>query len=163
MGCDIHLIAERRTRDHWEVVRPPVIACWRCKPESVSPTCYWCKGIGAHRSRWYSDRNYAVFTILAGVRQRDDVTGIDEPRGLPADLSPLGRRLLTVDCDHHSESWLTLDEVFAYDWTQTINNGMDPPFALASPCSAFLTRMRLLHATASRPASDVRIVFNFDN
>ena len=77
----------------------------------VGETCPKCLGSG-REIRWYRNRNYEVFGVLAGVR-RPDMPRIDHPRGLPADLSPELR-------DHgrwdHTPSWLTAAEVMTYDW-----------------------------------------------
>lgn len=106
-------------------------------PVSFKKDCFWCHGTGRHREQFYHDRSYSVFAILAGVRNGVGFAGCDtgdpfvpisEPRGLPADMSFELRRRLKADYDDdddwvslgdHSFSWLTLDEVLAYDWDQT--------------------------------------------
>lgn len=55
-------------------------------------------------------RNYAVFAMLAGVRNRYDLEPISAPRGLPADL----RGEEDWEFGDHSHSWVTLREVL--DW-----------------------------------------------
>lgn len=117
MGCDIHLYAEQKngtgwvTADEWKVDED--------EPGRMEVPC---------DSRFYSGRNYNLFSILADVRNGHGFAGIDTgdgypiapPRGLPDDVTPevktesdgWGR-------DGHSHSWLTLQELLAYDWTQT--------------------------------------------
>lgn len=65
MGCDIHLIAQRREGDTW--VRVDVAA--------------------------FEDRTYGRFGFLAGVRNYSAVTPIAEPRGLPAGFTDDGDEL----------------------------------------------------------------------
>lgn len=76
MGCDIHLFVERRTDAGWEQVPNPESDDW------------------AHPARWYHERNYHLFAILAsvrngvgfaGVKTGDGFNVIAEPRGLPDD------------------------------------------------------------------------------
>lgn len=107
MGCDIHLYVEARdkrgwlTRDEWKVEDG-----WTDVPFD---------------SRFFNDRNYELFAILAGVRNKYDIKPIQEPRGLPSDCDPM--ILKANDSwgeDGHSHSWLTLAELLAFDWTQTI-------------------------------------------
>lgn len=55
------------------------------------------------------DRNYSLFGLLAGVR-RTDCGVIDEPRGLPRDVTDwVGSKF--VEGDDHSASWVTIDEL----------------------------------------------------
>lgn len=88
MGCDIHLYTERRddSGSSWDpaTVRVKCSMCGRGgKP--VEPDCYWCKGTGCELG--FGDRNYELFSMLAGVRNYSLNTPIAEPRGLPSDLS----------------------------------------------------------------------------
>lgn len=93
-----------------------------------------CKGkecpacLGTSRDlRWYHNRNYNVFAILSGtVRNGTGFAGVKtgggfrgivpEPRGLPDDASETVAKFHSWD---HSEGWLTLDEVLAFDWEQS--------------------------------------------
>lgn len=111
MGCDIHMNVEVRRNGRWTFVEPPVVH----EPWNRDP---------AGRKTWWGDRSYITFAVLAGVRADDgDPAPIDQPRGYPddvdsetmisADPSPRGQ-----DHGDHSASWLTLDEVLAYDWDQ---------------------------------------------
>lgn len=73
------------------------------------------------------DRNYWAFAVLADVRNGygfggfgtgDPITPLDEPRGLPEDLSPELRTALEQRSwllGDHSISWVTLEELLAYD------------------------------------------------
>lgn len=89
MGCDIHLYVEVREDGQW--VNKPL-------------------------RHTYDGRNYNLFAILAGVRNRHDILPISDPRGLPPDVS----KEVEGEADgDHSHSWLTLAELMAFDWTQT--------------------------------------------
>lgn len=62
----------------------------------------------------YSGRNYELFGILAGVRDRNNDM-IDDPRGLPEDVSSVTKKESDRwDSDGHSHSWLTLKELKEY-------------------------------------------------
>lgn len=71
----------------------------------------------------YSGRNYNLFAMLADVRNRFDING-RAPRGVPTDAT--AEYLEEVEewgGDGHSHSWLTLAELEAYDWDQTVRMG----------------------------------------
>ena len=62
----------------------------------------------------YSGRNYELFGILAGVRDRNN-DSIDDPRGLPEDVSEVTKKESDRwDEDGHSHSWVTLKELKEY-------------------------------------------------
>lgn len=90
MGCDIHMAVERFDT---------YANKWRCVV----------KHDGA-----YGNRNYVLFAVLAGVRNRQGIKPLSEPRGLPEDVSTEARR--SAMNGDHSHSWLTLAEVRAYNW-----------------------------------------------
>lgn len=168
MGCDIHLVAERRTEAGWEVIPGPMVPCWLCGRE-VRAGCYRCNGTGEYRDRWYSDRLYVVFAALADVRNYAIVPGDEQPqpikpvampRGLPDDMSAEGRELIEDPDDGHSDTWLTLDEVLAYDWDQPITDGHEV-WPLRDNARVFIGRMEQLRELTA--GDDVRLVFNFDN
>jgi len=141
MGCDIHLWAERldpKTKK-WTVMDK-----WPCeycngtgkldKWEDGKPVpgekqpCYVCDGKKTSR-RFWSQRNYNTFSILAdvrngrglaGVRTGDGFVPIADPKGVPDDASEdYLEEVARWDCDGHSHSWLTLKEILDYDWDQT--------------------------------------------
>lgn len=60
------------------------------------------------RREFLTDRNYALFGALAGVRAIDIDPPVP-PRGLPDDASSEWRSHHDADC--HSESWLTVEEL----------------------------------------------------
>jgi hypothetical protein len=110
---------------------------WCAKPELEEDNDYEYLGYrmtkyvepGKERDRWYSERNYTVFAVLADVRNgagfagvytHDPIKPIDYPRGLPDDIVPETRAILS---DEHSQTWLSLAEIMAYDWDQTMRRG----------------------------------------
>lgn len=169
MGTDIHLIAEKRSASGWEVVPAPDRPCWN--HASGCRDCHWCGGTLRMAGSWYDDRNYRVFAVLADVRNGYGFGGISThtpivpiagPRGLPVDLGTAAREWFDNDAGDHTESWLLLAEVLAYDWDQTLRY-RDGQVSLRGSASVFLDCMEALEAAASALPTDVRIVFNFDS
>ena len=107
MGCDIHAVLERKVEDKWE----PVINL----PEGAELDDF---------------RNYDTFAVLADVRNGSGFAGCDtgdgipiisEPRGFPKDMSMETTLWANEHNDWcHSESFLTLQEMLAFDWDQPI-------------------------------------------
>ena len=102
MGCDIHLYAERLENGAWGYL-----------PGCPDP-----------------GRNYALYSILADVRNYHDLPVIAEPKGLPDDISeelknetaqeydPEDEEWSDVWLGDHSFSWFTLRELLDFDWCQ---------------------------------------------
>ncbi len=100
MGCDIHLNVEEKIKEQWEFIG----------------------------GDFYSGRNYNLFAILANVRNGsgfarcdtgDPLNYIDEPRGLPANVSgDIREESDHWSCDGHSHSYFSLVELLNFDWTQ---------------------------------------------
>jgi len=84
MGCDIHLHVEIKIKGRW--------------------FCYNSPDIG---------RDYGLFYKLASVRgPRLGVTPIDDPRGLPDDISAItALNAANMDGDGHSHSYITAEEI----------------------------------------------------
>lgn len=117
MGCDIHLYAEVKvdgkwaSRENW---------CREYDDQDADNVPY--------KDRLYTKRSYDTFAILADVRNGRGFAGIvtgegfnpiSAPRGLPPDVSPqVKAQSNSWDGDGHSHSWLTLNELLDYDWTQ---------------------------------------------
>jgi hypothetical protein len=63
-------------------------------------------------------RSYGMFGFLAGVRNYSAVAPIAEKRGLPDDFDAD-----RFDCsDYHSRSWLSVDELTAFDYDQKMED-----------------------------------------
>ena len=111
MGCDIHLFTEIKksinSQNKWVNADN-----WRYNP-------YYQEGNDdgermLNIESLYSGRNYELFGILAGVRDRNN-DSIDDPRGLPEDVSEVTKKESDRwDGDGHSHSWLTLKELKEY-------------------------------------------------
>ena len=127
MGCDIHMAVERRIGDRWERVLPPESARdpWLVSQAAKAGDDGWMAKWYPKRAEvtWYGGRNYTLFGVLAGVRD-SNVVPIAEPRGLPDDMSPDVVALIEdydsddIDLGDHSQTWLLLSEILAYDWDQ---------------------------------------------
>ena len=108
MGADIHLFTEIKksinSEDKWVNVDN-----WRYNPYYQEGNNNWERMLSVESI--YSGRNYELFGILAGVRNRNNDM-IDDPRGLPEDVSEVTKKESDRwDGDGHSHSWLTLREL----------------------------------------------------
>lgn len=104
MGCDIHMYCERKLDN----------GKWICADH------FKMNGDDEYESKWsvipiYSNRNYALFEVLAGVRAYYGNDPIDTPRGLPNNVC---KRIKKASdrwgSDGHSHSWLAASELFEY-------------------------------------------------
>ena len=110
MGCDIHLWVEQREADgKWhrvvtvpEPYRDPWLVKSAAEHKRGTPMSGYYR-LGTLR-RWFDDRNYTAFGILAGVRSSEFPT-IAEPRGWTEDLSDDLRKLFKA-----AENWEEPDE-----------------------------------------------------
>lgn len=117
MGCDIHSFAEVKRNDKWEEVTDSIFPDYEGKTSEV-----------------FNYRDYSLFAFLAGVRNYDCCTPLDEPKGLPYDSEKLKTLVdygystkveLKQDLeenDYHSYSWLTLKELLDFDYNKTFWN-----------------------------------------
>lgn len=91
MGCDIHMVLERKSSDGW-VGLHNFQGCRGRDGRSAYPVA--------------TERNYRLFAALAGVRGEGPA-----PKGLPEDMSLLTKHLSSDwDGDGHSHSWIGLPE-----------------------------------------------------
>jgi hypothetical protein len=147
MGCDIHLYVEKKNNGIWE----PVIGKnhwideykdWYANSKDEKYRANLLKSIEKMEKEepevycgWlYDGRNYTLFGILADVRNgicsffRGPSTGqeakpISMPKGLPEDVSSYVKLQSDEwDCDGHSHSWFTLQELLDYDWNSGIKH-----------------------------------------
>lgn len=88
MGCDIHLILQKKTDEGWE---------------TISKKC-----------PFYSNRDYDLFALLAGTKNSSGLKPIDELRGWPQDVQE--KYLYYKDYDFHSFTWYLLSELEEYDF-----------------------------------------------
>ena len=106
MGADIWLYVERRRGDLWECVPPHQHQGW------CNSGCLLCSR-PCGQLEWYTERSYAVFGVLAGVRNIDDSEVIADPRGLPDDLSDT---LQEAFIGANPQGWLLVSELLAHEW-----------------------------------------------
>jgi hypothetical protein len=142
MGTDIHSLAEVRGDDGiWRAVGR--VFPYPYHRADRPTTWHWYDDSQPEGARTYIanerfnnqpvyQRNYRLFACLAGVRNGRGFAGVTtgnavepiaEPRGVPDDASP--EWLGVVDhwgADLHSMSWLTIEEIAAYDWNQEVLN-----------------------------------------
>lgn len=107
MGCDIHLKVQSRQKDGtWKLVPAPKDIEWHNE---------WDRKY----KKWFGNRNYDAFAILADVRNGTGFAGVvtgerlipisSELRGLPK-----GTRNANGSFGDHSFHWLTLQELLDY-------------------------------------------------
>ncbi len=108
MGCDIHFYVERKIDGKW-------VQQFKNVPDP---------GPWKHNSKyWYTERNYILFGLLAGVRC-DDITPLSPPRGIPDDLSDdLLIEYNEIGISDHSHSYYLLSELLKYKNDYTIMTG----------------------------------------
>lgn len=107
MGCDIHMHLEYKKNGRW----------WCGDYYRLNP---YYDGINESEPKytkecWCEDRNYGLFSTLANVRNYSGNDYIDEPRGLPYDVTAE----VEADNDYwgidgHSHSYFTLRELIEY-------------------------------------------------
>lgn len=154
MGCDIHGHAERRNaHGQWERI------------DGLAP---------------FDWRGYGMFGFLAGVRNYSGIRPIAKPRGLPADASrEVVEDYESWDGDAHSASWLSVEELLAFDYDAPCENrrvsrqvrpNLRDDGATCAPGAGRMTTFREflgrgfideLHRL--RRAGAERVVFWFDN
>lgn len=109
MGCDIHIHVEYKRSVNGE-------QRWVCGDYfHVNPY----KGEEGEPDLCVVDfcghRNYSLFATLADVRNYGDTPYIDDPRGLPDDVTYEVKRASNEwGCDGHSHSYFTLRELIDY-------------------------------------------------
>lgn len=152
MGCDIHCYLERfdKSENRW-------ISCsFFDEEQRLFPV--------------YSNRDYALFSILANVRNGNRfVNGklvkfipIDYPRGLPNDVSELVlAEYEKYKEDYHSESYLLVSELYEAKKLSKTNKEVLKP--LIRNIKAFADCNYYISDKFKNEAKNYRIVFWFDS
>lgn len=146
MGCDIHCFVEKRNNknNQWELFNEKIFTQWR------DEKC----------SKPFSDRNYAVFATLAGVRNIYGMTPIVPSRGVPDDMSEQVKKELDLRrYDAHSGNWIYLKELLDFDFDNCISKNSKDTYRELISSEEFFTNLEELR-TVGNP-EDVRIVFWF--
>lgn len=143
MGTDIHPAVEVRRNGVWRYHTPKTICPYYYDYEFDRVTGQRITRLDADgspiRSKWdrckyrlpefFSERNYRVFAVLgdvrngsgfAGVYTHDYIPPIQSQRGFPDGMDHRTRAKMS---DEHSEGWVTLDELQAYDYDQMFTEG----------------------------------------
>lgn len=142
MGCDVHVIAQRKVGGEWRTIPMPT---------EVQNDAEW--------------RHYGTFTLLAGVRDyRSGITPISEPRGLPDGFEfdatdSDGDPAIDVDGEpkwlgEHSFTHLTARELLSADWGQD-------EWLIRSPFYGSV--LPWLRDVAGDDLGSVRLVIGFDS
>lgn len=134
MGCDIHMVLQRRTKEGWRTVKKDL----------------------------YEDRNYRLFSVLAGVRGIEP--GVFRVNGLPKDdptivIDDCGSPLIEdFWIGDHTHSFIHLDSYFSKKM------GAAEGAALAPLTFEIMTAVEECQPEDEihNPA-DWRIVFGFDS
>jgi hypothetical protein len=115
MGCDIHLLIERRENGRWK--RVPWTNEFMGKypedyPDAAKPDAITMPDV-------FDGRNYDLFGILADVRNGTwgaPNPPIAQPRGLPDDMDDRASVEDSYLIGDHSFTWVTLRELQQYPW-----------------------------------------------
>lgn len=156
MGCDIHTVTEIKSGDGWKAV---------LTEEPI-----------------FEERCYEWFAFLAGVRNYGGIPTLARPRGWPDDPSDYAVELMERwDDDGHNFSFVTLAELRAFDYSQSVENRrvtrqIAPNCwdggCTAEPGEGVMTTFREylgegffseLDRLAALGAPEVRVLFFFDN
>lgn len=119
MGCDIHIVVERKREDGaWERVWKKNYTDDDCNIEVAENT-----------PERFDGRNYDLFGILADVRNGHGFAGvatgsgwpsIAPARGIPDDSTLTHAERDDYTVGDHSFTWVDLDELKAFDWDGTV-------------------------------------------
>ena len=135
MGCDIHVFAEKKDDK----------GTWKSIP----------------RFSVFQDRNYTVFSFLAGVRRYDEIQAITLPRGIPKDASSTAQNSFkSWGMDAHTPSWLSLGELMAFNYDQKVYGDNSPRLGTYRD---FLDADFFNDLEKMKEKGVERIVFWFDN
>lgn len=111
MGCDIHMYVEYKrsinSKDTW-------VSGDYFKMNPYYKTDEYEREFEC--IELYGDRNYTLFSTIAGVRDyTDKVVPVSEPKGIPEDATAyVKQENERWDGDGHTHSWLTLKEIKEY-------------------------------------------------
>lgn len=112
MGCDIHLFTERKRSINNEQ-KWVNIDNWKVNPYYKENNEDGERKYNVNSA--YRHRNYALFSILADVRNSSGNEPIAEPKGLPEDVSDVVKAESEYwGVDGHSHSFFTMKELYDY-------------------------------------------------
>lgn len=152
MGCDIHMVVERKIQGKWHCVWDGCI----CPRVNVQRDEY-------DNLSWESPaacaRNYSFFARLAGVRGPGP-----DAKGVPDDVSEVTRyRITDWAQDGHSHSWDTLEDFCRKFWFES-GDEESADFVKRKLLGEDDSSVRDLFGPYSDEAPEnVRVVYWFDN
>jgi len=163
MGADIHSRAEVNWGSGWEAIED---AIWRAPYfREDEPVSFWNVPYAVEPFR---ERNYALFALLADVRNYWDITPIDQPRGVPQDASSVWRAYVDRwGQDLHSMSWFTYDEL--KEVRQHLHGAVVFSDGTSESYEALFGQVLddvlapVSRIAEGNPKTPVRFVFGFDN
>lgn len=154
MGCDIHIVVERKWEGRWIGLHAvPYMRTYERKDEEP---------LRSNFVSWdMKNRNYDLFAKLAGVRGDGP-----EPKGIPDDASELSR--MEIDSwgsDGHSHSYCTVREFFdlfreCNEWAVTAEL-LEGSAKVSIPDLMGISYDEAYEGTAVE--TNYRVVFWFDN
>lgn len=172
MGTDIHCFVERKMyrrgetdwSGKWISIDKWTKSSWAILYPERDESPVW---VVESNDMVFKDRNYALFAILANIRNSENMPYISEPRGLPEDVSEEIRLQIKYG-EYHSTTWFTADELLEFNWNQTFeyeDETMGGEKFIDSinymECgSAFLDVVKSL--VGRKEPSDIRIIITFD-
>jgi len=167
MGTDIHVFIEREYNGRWVPVHPPEVKDpkdWEAFGRYAHPippmeqlaqaVLPFEERIPTRAAQWWVCRDYTLFTNLASVRNYENCSVFDEPRGLPDDVS---EAVSDSICDRHSKSFWALGEL-QMAWDEAEN-----PEGVSERVSMLIDAMRQIATEYNLADDQVRMVFGFDS
>lgn len=125
MGCDIHCFAEKFEGGAWHQLTGFTNDFYKEGHEYFGDERF------KYSPEPITGRNYWLFALLANVRNGWGVAGSDRgdaiepiamPKGFPKDAcDAVALKREEWGCDGHSDSYLTIAEIEAYEWDKHIN------------------------------------------
>lgn len=113
MGVDITSYIEVKEKGEWVLFREPLFK--KGKNEQFD-------SLSTEKSP-FINRNYSFFGWLADIKNYSAVTPLDEPRGLPKDLSPELMGEYEVHCAYlKTFTYFTLAELFSVDYDSIVED-----------------------------------------
>lgn len=166
MGCDIHLIAQRKLNNE---ANTPVWADGEATYEDIEDSFFDC-------------RSYGLFGFWVGVRNYSAIPPLSAPRGIPNDFHTPEhefREGYEYACDYHSRSWFSVQELLDVDYDQTVEDRRcsrqiapnvfsggetcEPGEGKPQTLREFLGEWYFTELNRLKEAGADRIVFCFDN
>ncbi len=164
MGCDIHCCIE------WRDTLKNKVNCIGLTAEANKSLVdinvkNYDSNFNSINDRIYNGRNYALFTILAGVRTREPFMPISPRKGVSNDASYLFKSWIEeYGPDGHSASWLTLKELQDFNWDQEVVSHYGNTYREASGnFQDTIEYMEEIRKERNLTSEDVRFCFFFDN